>query len=475
MQKALLSSLFQIDRKTLKQLLALAVPIILANAVQTSYQLINTFWVGRLGADAVAAVSVSFPIIFLLVSLGGGLSIAGSILVAQYTGARDFEKVNHASGQTLLMVIVVSLLLSVIGYLAVPTLLRLMGVSDEVFNDAAAYMRISFVGIVFVFAFAMYQSIMRGVGEVKAPFYVVSASVVLNLILDPLLIFGWGPVPATGVAGAAYATLITQIVSAVVGMILLFRERYGLHLKARDLIPDWPLIKVVFRLGLPASVEQSMQALSMTATTMLVSTFGTLAIASYGIGFRVLTFVIIPAFGISMAVSTLVGQSIGAGDQKSAEKIAIASSWVSLLLLGAVGILFFIFASPIVRFFVPEDAALIEEAARVLRYMSIGFGTIGVQLALSGAYRGAGDTFITMLLSAIGVWIVQLPIAVFLSKYTALHVNGLWLSYPLSSVINLAVALWYFRSGRWKRIRLTADKKLQVKVSEEILIEEGRS
>jgi Na+-driven multidrug efflux pump len=218
-----------------------------------------------------------------------------------------------------------------------------------------------------------------------------------------------------------------------------------------------------------------MQALSMTATTMLVSTFGTLAIASYGIGFRVLTFVIIPAFGISMAVSTLVGQSIGAGDQKSAEKIAIASSWVSLWLLGAVGILFFIFASPIVRFFVPEDAALIEEAARVLRYMSIGFGTIGVQLALSGAYRGAGDTFITMLLSAIGVWIVQLPIAVFLSKYTALHVNGLWLSYPLSSVINLAVALWYFRSGRWKRIRLTADKKLQVKVSEEILIEEGRS
>lgn len=474
MRNAFLSS-FRVDKNILRQLLALAIPIILANAVQTSYQLINTFWLGRLGANAVAAISVSFPIIFLLVSLGGGLTIAGSILVAQYTGARDSAKVNHASGQTLLMVVAISLLLSIVGFAAVPLLLRLMNVEAEVFSEAASYMRISFVGIVFVFAFAMYQSIMRGIGEVKAPLYVVSASVVLNMILDPILIYGWGAIPALGVAGAAYATLATQIVSAVVGMYLLFSARYGLHLKARDLIPDWPLIKLVFRLGLPASIEQSMQALSMTVTTILVSTFGTLAIAAYGLGFRVLTFVIIPAFGISMAVSTLVGQSIGAGDRQNAEKIAIAASWLSVWLLGAIGIVFFVFAAPIVRFFVPEDAALIAESALVLRYMAVAFATLGVQLALSGAYRGAGATFITMLLSALGVWVVQLPIAFCISKYTAMGEDGIWLSFPLSSVINMLVSIWYFRHGQWKRIQLTDEKELQVKVSEEILIEEGRS
>jgi len=458
-----------------KSLFALALPIVLANSVQTSYQLINTFWVGRLGADAVAAVSVSFPIIFLLVSLGGGLTIAGSILVAQYTGARDYAKVNHASGQTLLMVLTVSLLLSVVGLLAVPMLLRWMGVSAAVFTDAVAYMRVSFAGIVFVFAFAMYQSIMRGVGETKMPLYVISLSVVLNLILDPLLIFGWGPVPPLGVAGAAYATLITQALSAALGMYLLFSARFGLQLTRRDLLPDWALLQRLFRLGLPASVEQSMQALGLTMLTTLVSGFGTLAVAAFGLSLRVFTFVIIPAFGISMAASTLVAQNIGAGERQRAERVAVYSTWVSLLLLGAVGIIFFVGATPITRFFVPEDAQLIAAGALVLKFMAASFIFSGVQLGLAGTFRGAGDTFITMLLAAIGVWLVQLPIAYLLSHHTDLGATGLWIMFPIAGAINTALALAYFKWGPWRNISLTDAKKLQTRVSEEILIEEGGS
>jgi MATE family, multidrug efflux pump len=457
-----------------KSLFALALPIVLANSVQTSYQLINTFWVGRLGADAVAAVSVSFPIIFLLVSLGGGLTIAGSILVAQYTGARDYAQVNHASGQTLLMVLSVSLLLSIVGFMVVPTLLRWMGVSAAVFADAVAYMRVSFAGIVFVFAFAMYQSIMRGVGETKMPLYVISLSVVLNLLLDPLLIFGWGPVPAMGVAGAAYATLITQALSAALGMYLLFSTRFGLQLTRQNLLPDWVLLTRLFRLGLPASIEQSMQALGLTMLTTLVSGFGTLAVAAFGLSLRVFTFVIIPAFGISMAASTLVAQCIGAGDRARAEQVAVFSTWASLLLLGAVGVLFFFGAAPIVRFFVPEDAELIAAGAIVLKYMAASFVFSGVQLGLAGTFRGAGDTFITMLLATIGVWLVQLPIAYALSKYTTLGATGLWIMFPIAGLINTALALAYFKWGRWRSIRLTDDKKLQTRVSEEILIEEGQ-
>jgi putative MATE family efflux protein len=458
-----------------RQLMALALPIVLANSVQTSYQLINTFWLGRLGADAVAAVSVSFPIIFLLVSLGGGLTIAGSILVAQYSGARDYAKVNHVSGQTLLMVLTVSLALSVVGFFAVPTMLRWMGVSAAVFADAVSYMRVSFSGIVFVFAFAMYQSIMRGIGETRMPLYVVSASVVLNLVLDPILIYGWGPIPAMHVAGAAYATLITQAMAAALGMYLLFSARFGLELKRRDLLPDWPLLRRVFRLGLPASIEQSMQALGMTMITMLVSTFGTLDIAAFGLGIRVLTFVIIPAFGISMAASTLVAQCIGAGNRQRAEQVAVYSVWVSLLLLGSIGVLFYFGATPIVRFFVPDDPALIEAGTVVLRFTAMSFVFSGIQLGLAGTFRGAGDTFITMLLAAIGVWCVQLPIAYVLSKHTELGAMGIWWMFPIAGFINTLFALAYFKWGRWRSIRLTDAQKLQTRVSEEILIEEGSS
>jgi putative MATE family efflux protein len=349
-----------------------------------------------------------------------------------------------------------------------------MGVSAAVFVDAVAYMRVSFAGIVFVFAFAMYQSIMRGVGETKMPLYVISLSVVLNLLLDPLLIFGWGSIPPLGVAGAAYATLITQAVSAVLGMYLLFSTRFGLQLTKHDLLPDWVLLKRLFRLGLPASIEQSMQALGLTLLTTLVSGFGTLAMAAFGLSLRVFTFVIIPAFGISMAASTLVAQSIGAGDRQRAEQIAVHSTWVSLLLLGAVGVVFFFAAVPIVHFFVPEDAELIAAGATVLKFMAASFVFSGVQLGLAGTFRGAGDTFITMLLATIGVWLVQLPIAYLLSKHTALGASGLWTMFPIAGFINTALALAYFKWGHWRSIRLTDASKLQTRVSEEILIEEGQ-
>jgi Na+-driven multidrug efflux pump len=169
-----------------KALFELSVPIVLSNTLYTSHQLVNAFWVGRLGAGAVAAVSVNFPVLFLMVSLGGGLAVAGSILVTQYAGARNYTAVNHVSAQTLLMVVATSAVLSVIGYVLVTPILRWMGTGADIFEDSAHYMRVSFMGIVFMFTFAMFQSILRGIGEVKIPLYVIALSVILNLILDPL-------------------------------------------------------------------------------------------------------------------------------------------------------------------------------------------------------------------------------------------------------------------------------------------------
>jgi len=457
----------------LPQLARLAAPIVLASMVQTSHQLINTFWVGRLGAEAVAAVSASFPVIFLVISLGSGLSIAGSILAAQYTGARDTAMISRVAGQTLTVTAVIALVLTAAGLWSAPKLLRLMGIAPPVFDAAVSYLRIAFSGIVLVFGFSMYESLMRAVGDAKRPMYLVGCGVLINVVLDPLLIFGWGPVPALGVPGAACATLIAQSVCAGVGLRLLFSARFGLQLAARDLVPDRALIARVVRLGIPASLTQAIQALSISTVTALVAGFGTLALAAYGIGFRVLTFTIIPALGISIAASIMVGQSIGAGDIARAERVSRVAVTLSVALFCCASVVVALGAAGIVRVFAPDDPALVDAGAEVLHWMALSFVFSGVQLALSGTFRGAGDTLATMLLSAAGAWLVLLPLATVLARHTALGVTGIWIAYPSAGAVNTLIALLYYRYGRWRRLRLTAERRLGSQVDAEVAIEEG--
>ena len=289
--------------------MALAIPIVATNVFQSLYQLIDTFWVGRLGAEAVAAVSLSFPILFFMISAGGGMSVAGAILVAQTFGARDQEAVDHAAGQTLSVVGLISILLSVVGFLLSGPLVAFFGPEASVEQLAVDYLKVSFLGLAAVFVYFVFQALLRGVGDVKTPMIVVAGTVVMNFFLDPLLILGWGPVPAFGVVGAAWATIGSQGLAGAVGMVILFSGRYGIHLRLRHLTPDRPLVMKILRLGVPSSIEQSTRALGIAVMMLLVASFGTTVIASYGIGVRILSFVIIPAMGLSMATSTVVGQT----------------------------------------------------------------------------------------------------------------------------------------------------------------------
>ncbi|HRW58967.1 MAG TPA: MATE family efflux transporter, partial [Chlamydiales bacterium] len=224
-----------LDGSIFKSLISLAVPIIFANILQTTYQLIDTFWVGRLGTDAVAAVSISFPVIFLIISLGGGLVMAGAILIAQYKGSSNRKAVNHIASQTFVMVVVISIVLAMIGYLLSPLVVRLMGADTKVYTDAVLYMRVSFLGMIFMFVYMAFQSLMRGVGDVKTPLYIVLGTVFLNLVLDPLFIFGYGIFPGYGVTGAAIATIITEGLAALIGSFLLLKGRYHIKISWKDL------------------------------------------------------------------------------------------------------------------------------------------------------------------------------------------------------------------------------------------------
>jgi putative MATE family efflux protein len=457
----------------LKSLVALALPIVFANLMQTAYQLVDTFWVGRLGAEAVAAVSLSFPIIFLLISLGGGLGIAGTILVAQYKGRNDRKQVDYISAQTVLMMVIVSIVVSVVGYFISAPVMGLMGAEAKVLPQAVSYLQISFIGLTFMFLFFVYQSLMRGVGDVKTPLYIVIGTVVLNLILDPLFIMGYGPVPGYGVAGAAIATIATQGVAAIIGMFMLFGGKYGIHLKWKNLKFDFALVKRMFFLGFPASVAQSSRALGMAVMAFLVATFGTLVVASYGIGARIFSFIIIPAMGISMATSTLVGQNIGAGKVERAVKITRFGAIVTFVFLTLLGIVFFIFAEPITAAFIPNDPDVIASGSLFVKIMALSFGFIGIQFTINGTFMGAGNTGVSMMLSIISFWIIQFPIAYLLSKHTNLSEIGIWWSLPISNILTAFIAMLWYAKGDWKKKKLIEEDVLESQIVKESMIEEG--
>jgi len=438
----------------LQSLLKLTLPIILLQLMQAAYQLIDAFWVGRLGGDAVAAVSVTTPFVFLSIAIGAGLAIAGSVLVAQYVGARNQPMVNHVAGQTLLMVLIISLILGALGFVFAPNLLALMKVSPAVYAGALGFMRFSFIGLVFNFQFIMFTAFMRGVGNPTVPIYIIVGSVILNFILDPLFIFGWGSLKGFGVMGAAIATLSTQAMATVISFVILFKGKRGIQLEFRDFIPDFAYIKKAFFLGFPSSIEQSVRGLGVTLMTFLIAAHGTLSLASYGVGSNILQVVMVIGMGFSQAISTLVAQNIGAGKVTRAARIGRLGGIVSFWSLSTIGLIVFLFAKQVVSFFVPEDPAVITGAAVFLRTIALTWGFLGVQLAVTGVLKGSGNMIISMVLALVSQFVLQFPLAYLLSNHVGMGVQGIWWAFPISNVIMALIALGVFIKGDWKKKRI---------------------
>ena len=454
-------------------LVRFAIPVMLGNLLQTGFQLTDAFWVGRLGAAAVAAVSLNMPVMFLVIAAGAGLGIAGAMLCAQYAGAKQQDMVNHVAAQTMMMVALTSVVFAAGGYVLAPHLLRWLGVAPDVYENALGFMRMSFFGVIFVFLYAMFQALMRGVGQMRMPLVILVCMVALNFVLDPLLIYGAGPLPPLGVMGAALATLLTQGLAAVAGIVLLFRGRNGIRLSWRNLRPDPAYIKRAFLLGLPGSVELSARGLGPMAMSFLVAGFGTQTLAAYGVGANVLQFITVPAMALSMSVSTLVGQNIGAGHMGRAERAAIMGIQIGLALLTLVGIAVFIFAPAVVAFFVPSDPGVIAEGVRFIRIMCLTWGGIGVQLCIVSAFRASGNMVAAMLVAVVSQCIFQLPLAYVLAKMTPLHVEGIWWSFPIANVATAIVAALWFARGNWRKTKMTDEGRFAAKVAQEEVAEEG--
>ncbi|PRO72320.1 MATE family efflux transporter [Alteromonas alba] len=454
-----------------KALLSLAIPIVISQLLQSAYQLTDAFWVGRLGPAEVAAVSISMPVTFLVIAIGAGLAMAGATLAAQYMGAGRREEVDKVSAQTLLMVLVMSTILGTCGYWLSPHFLTLLKVEPEVYSNALSFMHVSFIGVIFVFTFNMFQALMRGIGEVRIPLLIVLGTVMLNLVLDPLFIFGYGIMPGLGVTGAALATLVTQAIAALIGIGILLKGRHGIHVRLRYFIPDYSYIRRAFFLGIPGSVDLSARALGQIIMSFLVASFGTVTIASYGVGNNILMFVTIPALGLGMAISTLVGQNLGAGQIERASQAAFTGATWGFVALTLVGTLCFFTAPQIIAFFVPEQPNVIATGAEFVQVMALTWGGMAVQVCITGAFRASGNMINAMVLSLLSQWMFLFPIAFILSKHTALGKTGIWWAFAATNILIGIVSICWLARGSWKHTRLTSQKQEVLQVTEETLRE----
>ena len=463
----------------LKPLIVLSLPIVASQLMQVTYNLADTFWVGRLGENAVTALSLSLPFVFLMVSLGGGLTVAGTVLVSQNTGAGRTDRVSHVAGQTIAFVSLVSVGLAAIGFLLAPFLLPLIGGSadPEAIRLAVVYTRIIFVGVVFMFGFFIFQALLRGYGDTMTPMYLMGASVVLNVVLDPFLIFGfrenllfewagWLPVgidflalqadlyTATGFAGfgvegAAVATVASRGVAAMIGLWLLFSGRLGLTISLSDLRLKLETIRKIVEIGVPTAAEQGANSLAYTAMTALAALVSGPTVAAYGVGNRINTLVFLPAVGLARGTETSVGQNLGAEKTERARRAVLLSTGIVVAVFGLVSLLVFVFARPLVALFVPGEADVIRLGTDYFKIIGPTYVFMGVFQVVNAGFRGAGSTRTAMAFSMLSQWGLRIPPTLLLITVVGIGATSVWAGIAFSHIAAaVAVGLWYI-FGDW--------------------------
>ncbi len=457
----------------MRPMFRLAWPIVALQLLQVTYNIADTFWLGQFDTDALAAISLAFPLIFLLISLAGGFTAAGSILVAQYTGADSDHSAGRVAGQTLSFVSVLAIGLGIVGYLLTEDMLAALPSQQEtkeaVIPLAADYMEVFFLGIVFMFGFFVFSSVMRGYGDTKTPMRVMLASVAVNVVIDPILIFGVGPVPQLGIQGAAIATVASRGLGSILGIYILFFTDAGPDVDVSHLRPDLDVVRDIVRLGVPTALEQSASAFAMVTLTAMIVLFAPPVVAAYGLGNRIASLIFLPAMGLGRATNTMVGQNLGAGNAARAERAVHLAATVAAGILLVVAVVVYLFPEPLVNAFVNENidnaTATIDYSADYIRVRAFEFAFIGVLQVVLGAYRGAGNTKTALAFSLVALWIGRVatvgvlafdPIPLIgtvpFTDFTGygLGPDGFWTGMALGNIVGgIAAALWFTR-GTWK-------------------------
>ncbi len=435
----------------LKNLLWLGAPLVIGNFLQQLYNIADIFWLGRLGKYAVAAPVISFPILFLFISVATGFSMAGTSLIAQFAGKGDHHRIPRVAGQVVLTMSGFALFVVILGLVFAEPVLRAVQTPPDILPGVARYLKILFAGMPALFLYFVYSGIMQGYGDTVSPLIVQVIAVSVNVVLDPFMIFGWGPFPEMGVAGAALATVLARSLAATVGLVFLISKQFGVKLRLFDLRPDRNLIRDILRIGIPGSVGQTATALGFIIMNGIVNSFGAIVITAFGIVNRLTMLFLFPAMGIGQAATTFIGQNLGARKhQRARSTVKRGAAFVFVYLTIGMTVTFFS-GQYFVAFFVPNDPGVIatgEEFIRILAFSVVVFGSMFLPQA---AFQGAGYTKPIMFINITRLWGIRLPLAYVLAYTVGMGALGIWWAMFLSNMVSTSLYwVWYAR-GSWER------------------------
>lgn len=436
-----------------RAILLLAVPMVLEMVLESLFAVVDVFWVGRLGANAVATVGLTESLLTLVFSVAMGLSLSTTAMVARRIGEKDPEGAAVAGVQAIALGSFIAVAVGVPCFLFAPNLLRMMGATPEIIATGSGYARICLGGSFAVLLLFLNNAIFRGAGDAAIAMRLLWVSNIINLILDPCLIFGLGPFPRLGVTGAALATLTGRSIGVAYQFYRLLRGTERLRILRSQIRLQFDVLWRLIRVSVTGILQFAIAHTSWIGLVRIVSIFGAAALAGYTIAIRIVIFIILPSWGLSNAAATLVGQNLGAGQPERAEKSVWRTGLYNVIFLGAVGLVFIFFAEPIIRLFT-QDPAVVPLGASCLRIVSYGNLGYAYFMVMMQAFNGAGDTITPTIVNFFGFWLFEIPLAYSLAIPLHMRSNGVFASIAIAeSSMALASAI-LFKQGKWRKKKI---------------------
>jgi putative MATE family efflux protein len=428
-----------------KKLLVFSLPIMMGMLLQTAYNIIDAIYIGMLGPQELAAVSITFPVIFVFISVAGGLGIGANALMAQAIGRKHVQAANNIAEHAVFLGPILGIILAALGILFSPQIFTFMGADQALLDLTLTYSTPIFIGMIFMFVWFISDAILRAQGNSKTPMINLGVSVVLNIFLNPILIFGLFGVPALGLFGAAMATIFSRVIAAALNFIYIYTPKSIISLDFKAFKPRMDYVKQILFIGLPASGTQSLTALGFMLLTSLVGGFGSFALAAFGVGMRVTSVVMLPLIGLTSGLISFVGQNIGVRDFERAKRVTWLATKMAFFISLFMAVAIYLLRENIMLVFT-QDATVIAIGVSYLSIMPFAYIFYGLYHVIFGAFQGAGKTVLTFQANLV-YWVLAVALAFYLSGSQGLE--GIWWALVIAAVLELFVVAGIYWSGAW--------------------------
>jgi putative MATE family efflux protein len=431
-----------------KVIITLAAPIMLSNLMQTLYSLIDGIWVSKLGSIQFAAISFVWPVIFLFISVGVGLFIAGTSILSQFIGASKYHKASQYASQLIAIATLFGLCFSLVGYLISPIIINLMGASGELAHFSEVFLRITFLDMPFTFLFFCFNAIMSSEGNTLTPTILISISVIINAILDPIFIFAFN----MGIAGAPVATIISKILLAIAGLYMLHKSTSQIKPSFKNFRFNTNILSEIFKVSLPSTIGQTGAALGFIILNGFIVSYGTATLAAFGMVNRITSLIMQPAMGIGASLTAIVGQNIGSSKLTRVHEAFVKALKLTIT-ISIIGCIILIWKNKdIVNFFIrsKDDNEVISQAITYLTYISFSMPLMGILSVFQGIFQGSGHTKYSMSMDIGRLWFVRLPMILLFKYFTTVGSKGIWISMSSSNLIICLYGYYLYKKGNWQ-------------------------